>query len=345
MDVSQAVETAPLPVAITATDARLYYIGRFDTSKPEGPRCGWSASAVRLKFQGSDLNVRLSGKGKNFLQVVVDGKPASVIEIKDGQTLYPVVSGLPAGEHSVELMKRAEFSQGWIQFQGFQLNEGGRLLPVTPLARKIEIVGDSISCGYGNEAAGKEVHFNPAEENAWKTYGAITARNVGAEYNCVAWSGKKLWPNNSILDYYDEVLPWERDIKWDFSKWIPDVVLINLGTNDFNGQTPDEAGWIEAYKKFIAQIRKNYPAANIYLALGTMMSDWPEDRKPATTIRGWLKKIVADENANGDEKVRFIDFGTQKPENGLGADWHPSLATHQDMAAQLTTRLKQDLGW
>jgi lysophospholipase L1-like esterase len=135
-------------------------------------------------------------------------------------------------------------------------------------------------------------------------------------------------------------------VLWNFSSGIPDVVIINLGTNDFARTNPEEEGWVNAYKEFIARIRKNYPDARIYCAIGTMMSDgWPPEQKALTTIRAYIARVVSDLNGAGDSKVQVIDFGTQKPDNGLGADWHPSVKTHQVMAEQLTAALKKDLGW
>ncbi|MFA6286399.1 MAG: SGNH/GDSL hydrolase family protein [Opitutaceae bacterium] len=331
---------------VAATDPQVRYTGRFDRADAAGPRCAWSASSVALTVSGGSVSVKLNESGKNFWQVIVDGAPTSVLELQKGEHVYPVVADLPAGRHTVELVKRTEASVGVTQVLGFQIDDSAKLLPTPTRSRRIEVIGDSISCGYGNEAAAKEIHFSPSTENAWMTYGALAAREVGADYVCVAWSGKKLWPNNSILDYYDRVLPAPTEKKWDFTAWTPDVVVINLGTNDFNAkENPEEAGWVAAYVGFIRQIRARYPRAPIYCVLGPMISDWPAARKPRTTILGYFPKVIEQANAAGGAPVRFLDFGVQKPENGYGADWHPNLKTHALMGAQLTATLKKDLGW
>ncbi len=334
------------PVEIVAGDSLVRMVGRFDRSEAAGPRCTWSASAVAVTFTGGSLSVKFNDSGKNFWQIVVDGASAGVLELQAGEHVYPVASGLSPGPHTVELVKRTEFFGGVTQVQGFQLEAGAKLLPTPARPHRIEVIGDSISCGYGNEAPRKEEHFMPATENGWLAYGAVAARKVDADYVCIAWSGKKLWPNNSILDYYDRVLPDAAAAKWDFSAWTPDVVVINLGTNDFGGKgNPEEAGWVAAYVEFIKQIHARYPKAPVYCAVGTMMSDWPEDRKPRTTILGYLAKVVAQANAAGGPPVRLIDFGVQDAANGLGADWHPSVKTHALMGDQLAKTLKADLGW
>ena len=56
----------------------------------------------------------------------------------------------------------------------------------------MEVIGDSISCGYGNEAANEHEHFSPTTENAYFSYGAIAARAFNADYTCIAWKWEKV---------------------------------------------------------------------------------------------------------------------------------------------------------
>lgn len=169
---------------------------------------------------------------------------------------------------------------------------------------------------------------------------------MNADYVCIAWSGKRLWPGNSIVDLYDRVAPNATGTKWDFAAWTPDVVVINLGTNEFNAkENPEEAGWVDAYLKFIKQIRGNYPKAVIYCSVGTMLSEWPGARKPRSTILGYLAKVVEQANAAGGPPVRLLDFGVQAQHHGIGAQWHPSVKTHSIMAEKLAAAIRTDLGW
>ena len=139
-----------MPVEISANDAKLHYIGRFDTRDEKGPRCAWPACTVALKFKGTAANVKLAEAGGDSLQVIVDGKPTQVL--KAGSGVVQIASGLADGEHTIELMKRTEAFVGTTQILGFQLSAGGQLVEQTDLPKhRIEVIGDSISCGYGNE--------------------------------------------------------------------------------------------------------------------------------------------------------------------------------------------------
>jgi lysophospholipase L1-like esterase len=339
---AQAPANAAL--SIPAGDARLRYSGRFDWREAGGPRCQWPASAVTVRFRGTGISARLKEGGKDRWQVVVDGQPTIVLDLREGEHLYPLAGDLAGKEHTVQIVKCTESFVGTTQILGFELPHGSRILEQTPPARRIEVIGDSISAGYGNEAASEKEHFSPATENAYRTYGAIAARALNADYSCLAWSGRKMWPDNTLPEIYDRALPLDAGSTWDFSKWQPDVVLINLATNDFGKGPPDEKGWTGAYKEFIARVRKNYPQAHIYCAIGTMMGDWGE-HKSLTILRGYIDSIVKDVQAGGEDKIHVIDFGTQDAKNGLGADWHPSVKTHEVMAKQLEATLRRDLKW
>jgi lysophospholipase L1-like esterase len=341
---AHTTDAAALPVAVAANDPLLRYTGRFDWNSRTAPRAAWSASTVALKFRGTALNVRLKDSPSNRWQVEVDGVPTTTLQMTEGEHTYSVAADLPMGEHTVRLVKATEALFGTSQILGFEMNRGGKLLPLPAPARRIEVIGDSISTGYGNEAASKEEKFSHTTQNAYFTYGAIAARVLGADYTCIAWSGKKMWPDNTIPELYDHALPNEANSHWDFAKPHPDTVLINLATNDFAAGNPDEAGWTGAYKTFISRVRRNYPQAHIYCAIGPMMGDWGKD-KALTTLRSYLSKTVSDVRATGDVKVHLIDFGTQDAKNGLGADWHPNIKTNQLMAEQLVQTLRRDLNW
>jgi hypothetical protein len=82
--------------------------------------------------------------------------------------------------------------------------------------RRIEIVGDSITCGYGNEGT-DPCNFSAETENHYLTYGALAARMFGAELSTVAWSGKGVVNNfdNDVFEplpqIYDRLLATEAD--------------------------------------------------------------------------------------------------------------------------------------
>lgn len=346
---------ASLPVQVAPDHKDLLYSGRFEKNAAEAAICAWPASAVALRFHGTAVAANL-GVGGNRVEVVLDGKPAKILtgdpkesgSVAPAPRLYSLATGLPGGEHVVTLIKCTEAGCGNVQFCGFQLAGGGTVLPALVPNRKIEVVGDSISAGYGNEAASQKEHFSPATENAYWTYGAMAARAVGADYTCLAWSGRKLWPTFTLPEIYGRTLPRDPSSVWGGDTRKPDVILINLCTNDFGAKVaPEEEPWVKAYHDFIARLRKDAPDATIYCAIGPMLTDsYPAGAQAATNARRCILRVVKETNDSGDAKVHFLEFATQNPAvDGVGADWHPNVKTQQIMADKFLAALKEDLGW
>jgi lysophospholipase L1-like esterase len=141
-------------------------------------------------------------------------------------------------------------------------------------------------------------------------------------------------------EVYGRTVPTDPDSRWDFARWVPQAVVINLGTNDFAGAIPDRKGWTDGYRAFLTRVRKNAPHAVIYCASSPML--WGDKD---TLERSYLRRIVQEEAAAGDKNIRFLDFKTQDAKDGFGADWHPSVKTHQIMAGKLAATLQADLKW
>lgn len=347
---SQAV--APLPTEVGPGDPRLCYSGRFDFSHPQTAVCAWSACAVSIRFQGTRANVAL-GTGANFFEVIVDGVPTKTISAGTFEAgtpparVYAAASGLSAGEHRITVFKRTEANQGDAAFVAFQLDADATVLKAQPPARKIKVIGDSISCGYGNEGKNQDEHFSAATENAYLTYGALAARALGADYECIAWSGRKLWPTSTLPEIYDRILPREPSSRWNGDGHPPDVLLVNLCTNDFAAkELPDRARWVKAYRDFLARLRQEAPQATLYCAIGPMVKDgYPAGRPSHALASEWIKQVVAESNAAGDARVRYLEFERQRMADGIGSDWHPSVRTHEIMATQLVSALRADLHW
>jgi lysophospholipase L1-like esterase len=323
-------------------EAAVHYVGRVDTSNPDSVRFAWSGAGAVVRFNGTSLGVELAG-GQEYT-VVVDDVVQPKLTAETG--MNELVTGLTAGEHVVELYRRTEASQGESTILGFDLG-GGELLPPLPVTRRLEFIGDSITCGYGNEGADMNCPFSPETENHYLAYAALTARSLGAELSTVAWSGKGVVCNygdesnsctNPLPTYYDRILPDRADSTWDFSLFQPDAVVINLGTNDFStDDDPDQPTFEGAYRDLLERVRENYPTAHILCTNGPMLSD-----TDLSTVRMYLENVVA---TLGDPKISTFEIEPQDGDDGYGCDWHPSLVTHEKMATVVTAALKSALDW
>ena len=339
--VTTVTDVTALPVAVAVTDPALRYVGRFDTSKGD-PGCEWTASSVVLKFQGTDLNAQMEDPGKNYWEVEIDGSPAEKIALGTGSHLYKIASGLTSGEHLVRLVRATEAYNGHTQFHGFQLSQGGVLLPAPVPMHRLEVIGDSISCGDSNEGVPNVNNPSNVAENGYFSYGAMTARNLGADYSCIAWSGRTMWPKNTVPEIYDRIFPSDANSPmWDFSKWSPDAIVINLSGNDFGYGPVDQAAWDKAYENFIAVLRGHFPNAAIYCGTNVMLLG---DKLAASKTA--ISQVVHDLNNAGDKNIRYLEFESEDQKNGgVGGHGHPSVKTDHIMAHKLTAQITMDLGW
>jgi lysophospholipase L1-like esterase len=320
-------------------------VGRMDKSDPAGPRFAWSGSGVVARFSGTSVGVQLAG-GQQYT-VVIDGVLQPKLTPSGGVT--PIADGLRAGEHTIEIYRRTEASQGESQFLGFELGSGALLEPPPAPERRLEVIGDSITCGYGNEGADMNCPFSPDTENHYLTYAASSARSLGAELVTIAWSGKGVLCNygddaasctNPLPSFYDRILPNRPASLWDFS-YQPHAVVINLGTNDFStAQDPTQAEFEQAYAAFLERLRDAYPDAWILCTVAPMLSG-----ADLSTARAGIANAVALRTSLGDTKVKAFQMAQMNAADGYGCDWHPSLATHDKMARELSAELSATLGW
>lgn len=335
---------------ITFDDPSVRYEGRI-LFKPDAAELSWSGTSVKIQFEGSGIAVTLQDLDTaNYYNVIVDSQVISKLHTDTLKRKYILASGLSEGKHQVELFKRTEWDKGKTLFYGFELPVGGKLLPpAKPKKRKIEFYGNSITSGYGNEDySGKDQSYGYFQNN-YESYAAITARHFHAQYHCISKSGIGVlvsWFPLIMPEMYDRTDPTDSSSKWDFSKYTPDVVVINLFQNDswivnipeneqfknrFGTQAPDSESIISAYEDFIISIRDKYPNASIICTLGSMDatkdgSVWPE----------YLKSAV---NQLNDSKIYTCFF----PFKNTGG--HPNVNEHHAMADKLIGFIEENVEW
>jgi lysophospholipase L1-like esterase len=346
-------------VEVPPGDPNVFYMGRVDCT-PSGPAFAFPAVSVRLRFEGNALDLRLSDSGTgtatstNYYDVSVDGAAPTRLEAAAGDHTYPLARGLGGGEHTIEIVKRGESNgnTGKGRILGFRLPAGARLLPVRQRPLRLEFVGDSITCGYGNEVSTTRpdlAHFTTVNSNANAAYGAIAARLLDAEYVAVAVSGRGVhrnWadePGELAEEFYDDTLPDDPAAPpWDFTRFVPHVVVVNLGTNDFSPPGPDHEAFRSAYARLLERIRGRYPDALLLAVVGPMLTDsYPEGTRAWSTARRDIAGVVDALRVRGDTKVRFLALTPQ--EAPYGEDFHPTVATHRRMAEEVAAEIRRML--
>jgi lysophospholipase L1-like esterase len=330
--------------------ALVHFLGRFDT-RQEGARFSWPGSGIAASFEGTGVDVTLEDTGADFFSIVVDGGAPGTLATSRGTGTYSLASGLAGGRHSIVLTKRTESFVGVARYLGLTVHAGAPVPSPDPFSRRIEYVGDSITCGYGDLGADATCGFSPQTEDETRAYGALVAADLHAQQTVVAYSGVGLMRNRdgSTRDLmpvrFERALADEPTSRWTFEGPPPDVVVIGLGTNDFAMGDPG-TGFVEAYVAFIRKVRGQYASAQIVCTLGPMLRDSPPPGTMSRTQAGvYIEEAVKEARAAGDARVRYLAFDEQQARDGYGCDWHPSLATHRLMAAKLGALVREITGW
>jgi lysophospholipase L1-like esterase len=334
----------------------IHYLGRFDTRDPAGPRFAFPGSAIAVTFHGTGMQVALSDSGTSYFTVVVDGGAPSVVPTSGANHTYTLASKLTAGQHTLVLTKRTESDVGVVQFLGFTTQGGALVASPDPFARRIEYVGDSITCGYGDLGVGPNCSFSASTEDETVAYGALAAAALNAQQTVVAYSGKGVYRNYDgsttglVPALFELTLPDDPTSTWGFATPPPDVVVVNLGTNDFAMGDPG-VGFEQAYEAFLRTIRQHYPKAYVVCTMSPM-----SDATSRAEDEGYVQAAIQDLASGGDARVSALGitgadggptwgFEPQLASNGYGCDSHPSGKTQKLMGQELTAALKTLLGW
>ena len=357
-----AIETVPIKgTIISPSDPLIQYTGRISFANPERPAWNFPGIQIVASFEGTSLRMIAKPRSGYFMAQIDQAEPFKVAFRGERDSVVTLATALPNGVHTVKLMYAIEGYEFYPEFWGFVLDKGKKLVETPALpSRKIEFIGNSITCGYGNEGLKKEEGFDYATENHYYSYASITARNLEAQHWVVARSGIGAYrnyagpktgnPESNMLAQYEYVgFAWKPDLrkeatflseKWDFSRYQPDVVCINLGTNDLSTPNYDLQLLKQNYQKLLKMVRQHNPKAKIVFLTGTMLG-----KKESDIQQQMLDEITAEAKKAGDQEVYRFDMTPISGNEWYGNDYHPNIYQDEKMAGELTAYLRGLMNW
>jgi hypothetical protein len=328
----------------TADNPAYQFVGRIDFRNKLRPRF-WSPGVyITARFTGSTCELvvndqELWGKNHNYIEIRIDAQQPIKIQTTAKENTIRVASGLAAGAHTITICKNTESNVGYLEFIGLRCVS---LLPLSPKpTRKIEFIGNSITCGTGSDASaipcGKGVWHD--QHNAYLSYGPTIARSLNAQWVLSAVSGIGLVRSCCDLPVtmprvFDKIDLRGDSLHWDFNNYQPDVVTVCLGQND---GVQDSAKFCGAYVQFVDSLRAYYPAAQIILLTSPMA-----DEKLTVVLKRYLAAVKKTMMSKGDHKVDRYFYSRRYYH---GCDSHPTLAEHQQMAKELGAFIKRKMKW
>lgn len=359
-------------VEIKECREKLQKLGRVYEGAKQELFIDWTCSGLRFHFQGTCLLAELgalpsdeyenpfdkaspSRKTWPYAAVFLDDQeePISYFEVKDSQKNYLLYSSETEEAHTITIRKMSENQKGKLSINKFITDGVIERAKDMKSKLKIEFIGDSITCGFGNLSNDRNRLFYSADENGWMSHAAVAARRLEAEFNIISCSGIAAskgignisWGLPSMPELYpytDRMLEEQQGkstyTEWDFTGNKQDIIVLNLGTNDislieFNG---DIAAGIQRFEEDYAQFLKLLREKNgaepwIICALGSM------DYYLYDTIEKVVQRFMGE---NGDHRISCFKYGRIRMTEGFGACAHPSLATHLRMGEELAAYIE-----
>lgn len=327
--------------------------------------CALSGTGAEFSFTGTRCSVTIEGdstaadpaaeSNRARVGIYVNGERVIDDMIDQPRKTYDVFESEVPQNAVISIVKLSESPMSTIAISG--INAAGTTIQPTPDKKLfIEFIGDSITCGYGIDTPDENHVFSTATEDVTKAYAYRTAQALDVDYSMVSFSGYGIIsgytgsgtkiPEQTVPRFYTKLgysfsankgfTP--SEIEWDFSKRQPDLIVVNLGTNDDSYTLSDpekQQEYCAAYTEFLKTIRANNPDARILCTLGIMT-----DR-----LFKYVQLAVENYTAEtGDTNISTMKFDVQDPADGYTADWHPSVKTHEKAFKKLTAEIKSILG-
>lgn len=326
-----------------ADNPMFQYVGRIYFANKKLPRF-WSPGVyITAKFNGSECELlvndqELWGKNHNYIEIKIDDNKPFKIQTTKKINIIKIATSLSEGEHTVVICKNTESNIGYLEFVGLRCKA---LMPLPPKPkRKIEFIGNSITCGTGSDQSdipcGKGVWQD--QHNAYLSYGPTIARQLNAQWSLSAVSGIGLIHSCCDMEIvmppvFDKIDLRGDSLFWNFANYKPDVVTVCLGQND---GIQDSATFCSAYIKFIQSLRNHYPASQIIL-LTSPMGD--------ASLTAVLKTYLAGIKNSLKKTDKNVDVYFYSKQYHNGCDSHPDLAEHQLIASELGSFIKRKMKW
>lgn len=281
----------------------------------EGIQATWmsfSGAGFEVSFRGTMLEADFystaadQAKARPFLAVAIDGDydpthmrtvaltgvgSHSNVTRKEGKYFFHehivLAHSLADAVHTVRIYKKSECNFSRVAAKS--VSTDGEILAVQPkkLDLKMEVYGDSVTCGYAVESKDFYENFTTATENACKSFANVAANKLSGDVSLISMGGYPMYKSKHSQGCKPDSIPgmfslaeteWSTsfDHHWDNQTYVPDVTVIALGANDgsiLDGLAKGSREYFdflekfkETYISFIDLIRSTYPNTLIVIS-------------------------------------------------------------------------------
>lgn len=268
------------------TSEYIHWIGRTDYDEQQARvNFYYTATGFEVNFYGTELSVTFYAQSANdsgkrpYFSIFVDDADLpndEVISIETVTQTIKLASGLTPGEHKLKILKRSEPYDGVTAISSVKTDGHFEKYVADENQLKFQILGASGISGHGSLGE-PNTGRNTKNSSSLHAFGYLTARMFNAETQFVSNSGLGLvWgahPTN-LRKAYDYVgLDKSVNVvekEWNHTSWVPDVVIVNIGGNDWtsyisnlSNQGPAKIQFKQAVIEFLTHIHTLYPNTNV----------------------------------------------------------------------------------
>jgi hypothetical protein len=368
------------PTFISASDPLVLWAGRPSLESDGSVSFDWLDTSASFVVAGIGASVTLLTNfslpsfGTGFhaarVSVLVNDMMAADLMLSPSTHSYLLTAALPNALNTVTVHYAFEMSYSaanraskeTFSIFGFEAGDGGSFASPTPLNRRIDVIGDSITGGsmYDRlESVGGDLSLNtgcnpwspPQGMSSAYTWQSYLSRALRSNTTTVAWSGKGLIHNShcgagpTMPQLWPQAFASATDELWDFSRASrPDVVIVFLGTNDFACNLTTTAAFSDALLSFWVNITKDYadsingPARTVFFAAIGPMS-------PTAPLPAVLDAIARAASMNISASLLDMRGNVTVPVSLDGCGGHPGPFGHWTMATLAAPQIKAVMGW
>lgn len=340
----------------------------------------WTGAALELNMKASELWVEVRSDYDTYevwMDIVINHVLTQRFMVPKGCSRICVYRMMnPEEVRNVRIIRdtQAMSDDPGTMIQILKLATDGSFEPVPEPKTRLEFIGDSITSGEGTVGAKCEQDWISGCFSAVDNYAFMTAAALDAEYHCISqsgWGTHCAWDGNTyhaIPKYYEQIcglLQGERNRelgafdRWDADRWQPDVVIINLGTNDAGAfdqpdwtdpqtgithtmrrnsdgrMNPEDLAAFETdVRGFLCLLRKCHPESRMIWCYGMLGNE----------LMPSIRRAVAEYmKTSGDRNVETFEL-PDTTGDGFGARSHPGHLSHTQAAAALTEEIRRITG-
>lgn len=315
---------------------------------------GWTNSSVSFYVKSSKTpatifsRIKTQNNGEENearLKVYVDDreKEENLLVLHEEDKVYTLTGFSDQGLHKVTIIKITEAAMSYAEIAEVTVT-GGEILPLPSeedTRLKIEFIGDSITCGYGVYGE-PESEYHIREEDGMATYAAYAAKvlDLNARYTAVSGFGMFIKYDGDLTGIVPRVYPYtnyfaDENKKYSFEEFIPDLFVINLGTNDSGhlGKPEIQEGFIKNYIEFLRFLKSYAPKSKILCVCGSL----------CTNAFTYVEQAVTLAKSAGLTDIFTLELPFHDVEKDGKASNHPSIQTHEKDGVRIVKKLKEIL--